>query len=408
MTTRSRGEGRTLFRAEAIFTGQSLEPLRDGALVLDEEGTVINCAPATAADTGADRVVYAQVLIPGVINAHVHLIDAAIEEPVPGGDGLVGWVGRLLERRGRTEPASDEQIRAVIDRMQRGGTVAIGEVTNSDATLPAIDASGIRCLFIHELIGFPDAVSESRLPEAIPSDRRSPFITHTLGAHAPYSVSPRLMSAIADRTRRAGVNMFQHLAEDSEERALYESGSGRWEEFLRSVDSWEPSWSGTGNSPIEFYDRLGLLDDHFVAVHLTDARRSELELLARRGVRVVLSPTSNLHITGRLPDVRAMVSLGIRFAFGTDGRGSNPSVDVFDEAALLLRHVPELDARVLLRALTAHGAEILGFPDLGRFLPGTRPGVIAIEVPVVDTDSEGLARSMILDADQRAPVGDLR
>ena len=38
--------------------------------------------------------------MPGVLNCHVHLTDAAQQKPVPGGEGLIRWVGELLASRG--------------------------------------------------------------------------------------------------------------------------------------------------------------------------------------------------------------------------------------------------------------------------------------------------------------------
>jgi 5-methylthioadenosine/S-adenosylhomocysteine deaminase len=148
-------------------------------------------------------------------------------------------------------------------------------------------------------------------------------------------------------------------------------------------------------SPIAYYDELGLLNDRFIAVHLADATASEIRLLAGRGVRAILSPSSNLHITGALPPLDAIAKYGMRFAFGTDGRGSNASIDVVGEARLLWEQAPELPAGRYLDALTSAGAEILQFEELGTIGRGARPGLLSVEVDAATDDVRSLERQIL-------------
>ncbi len=149
-------------------------------------------------------------------------------------------------------------------------------------------------------------------------------------------------------------------------------------------------------SPIEYLDRLGVLDEHYIAVHLADATAMEIERLASRGVRAILSPRSNLHITGLFPSLHAIVASGMRFALGTDGRGSSPSVDVFDEAAALLDQGTRLPAGRLLDALTVDAAGILQMPDLGSLQMGSRPGLLSVEIGEISDDIARIEREIIL------------
>jgi 5-methylthioadenosine/S-adenosylhomocysteine deaminase len=167
---------------------------------------------------------------------------------------------------------------------------------------------------------------------------------------------------------------------------------------------WDNQFEPPGTSPVEYYDEVGLLSDRYVAVHLTDASPDEIDLLARRGAGVILSPTSNLHITGALPDVERIVRTGMRVGIGTDGRGSNPGIDVFDEARLLHERFPGLPAGALLRALTAGGADLLGFEGLGRLRPGRHPGLIAIEVDNAGEDTLESVEHAILTSPKRVRI----
>ncbi len=382
--------------------------LRDAGVLLDADGTIVEIGPIAGITSGFDVRVDHALLVPGLLNCHVHLIDAGRSSIVPGGQGLNAWVRGLLAARGAEEGAVDldAAVLATLAEMRAAGTVAVGEVANSYTTLAPIARSGMRCRFIHELLAFP---RERALPaiasatELADAEHWPPNVAHTLAAHAPYSVSPELMRAIVEWTGARGLNFHQHLAEDPAERELYERGSGPWREFLERVGAWEPSWEGTERSPVEFYDTIGLLNERFVAVHLANATSGELALLAGRGARAILSPASNLHITGLLPDLETIVRVGMRFAFGTDGRGSNASVDVIDEARLLFERFPDLRPGAFLRALTADAAAILQFPDLGALRPGTAPGLLAVAIGDVTDDLTRLeAQILTAPASRRA------
>ncbi|MEO5931612.1 MAG: amidohydrolase family protein, partial [Candidatus Kapaibacterium sp.] len=318
----------TLHTAEILLPmGERSQPIPDAGVIVDDAGRVLAAGPRSTLGFHYDDRRDHPVLMPGVLNCHVHLTDAGVETPVPGGAGLNAWVRKLLSQRGERggERTPDESVADVLAMMRRAGTVAIGEVANNYGTFEAIARSGMRCRFIHELIGFRRDRVDATIAWAEESRKDALWpatMEHTLGAHAPYSVSPELMRRIAGLTRERNVNIYQHLAEDPDERLLYESASGAWRNFLEEIGAWEPEWKPAGCSPIEYYDRMGILDDHFVAVHLADASADELAILGARGVRAILSPTSNLHITGLLPNMDAILENGIRFALGTDGRGS--------------------------------------------------------------------------------------
>ncbi|HNH50685.1 MAG TPA: amidohydrolase family protein, partial [Myxococcota bacterium] len=126
--------------------------------------------------------------------------------------------------------------------------------------------------------------------------------------------------------------------------------------------------------------QLGVLGPMGLLAHVTCTRGAELDLLGQSGAWVVLCPRSNLHITGRLPDVRGLVSRRIPFLLGTDSLASVPDLDLLQEAAVLRRSFPDLPLELWLEALTSRGGDWLG-KGLGRLMPGTAPGILLVDVP---------------------------
>lgn len=409
----------TVYTADVVFTGDDMQ--RDIAVVVDDRGTIVSMGPSDSharnvSDRGDVARVAVQVLMPGFINAHTHLTDAEITSPVPGGGTLPEWVDRLLSQRdargkehataapedradkGPAQRVSHSAVADVLRMMHEGGTVAIGEVANTTATLDAVRTSGMRAVFIQELVAFRESAAESVFQRALEIERSIEWtdrIHPTIGIHAPYSVSPSLAQHIVAHNIRNGRVTHVHLTEDPEERALYERGDGQWRAYLERRGVWDQGFAPPGVSPIRFYDKLGLLGPNLAAVHLADATEEEIELVARRGVRVILSPTSNEHIGNRLPPLDAIARYRIPFALGTDGRGSNDSIDVVNEARLLAERFEWVDGMTLMSALTANGADVLGFATLGRIASGCAPGFVAAEIDSVAGTASDVARRLI-------------
>lgn len=395
---------RTLYSADLLVTidhrlgGDSI--IRNGGVVVDGEGRIVEVGSATG--LSADEHHHHSILLPGFINCHTHLTDASCAETVPGGVGFIPWAGKLMERRRGYDPATFESdVAATLAAMSAGGTVAVGEVSNDDRTVAPIAGSGMAALWQHELIGFGRERALGAMAGALDLRTRhrwSERFRHAIAIHAPYSVSPELARMIVDEAKRMRSLVSIHLAEDSAERSLYRTADGPWVEMLNALGAWEPTWKGTGLDPIDFYDRHDLIGSWLVAVHLTDATLDELRVLRGRGARAVLSPRSNLHITGNLPDYPTITSLDLPFGLGTDGRGSNSSVDVVDEARTIAERWPDLCDGRLLRALTATGASILGLPGFGRIETGNAPGLVAINGSTSgDSTLAGVERALLLD-----------
>jgi aminodeoxyfutalosine deaminase len=99
---------------------------------------------------------------------------------------------------------------------------------------------------------------------------------------------------------------------------------------------------------------------------------ADRERLAERGVHVVLCPRSNARLGVGTADVPALLEAGVRLALGSDSLASSPSLDVLEDAVLLRRQFPRLDAGTILRLATLGGATALGFAELGAIEPGRR------------------------------------
>jgi cytosine/adenosine deaminase-related metal-dependent hydrolase len=363
-------------------------PQPEGAVVLDTDGRVVAVGPrrelVKAFSVPEDRAEGA--LLPGLVNAHTHLELAHLSGEVPGGAGLVDWVGKLI---GAAHPTSDAGRAAAAAAAQTAvelGTAAVGDVGNTVSAVTGIGAAGLRGVFFHELVGSREARTGDALADA---DRERAEharvhgwperLAYVPAPHAPYSVGAELFRRIFAAAARTGRGTSVHVAEGQGELALLLDGEGPWVEILESMGV--PRGSRTpGLRPVPYLASLGAFDGPQppLLVHMVLAGEEDLSLARRHRAPVVLCPRSNLHVAGRLPDLPAMAALGLDLALGTDSLASSPDMSLWGEMQALANAFPALPAATWLTAATAGGARALGLGALGAIAPGKRPGLIDV------------------------------
>jgi 5-methylthioadenosine/S-adenosylhomocysteine deaminase len=123
-----------------------------------------------------------------------------------------------------------------------------------------------------------------------------------------------------------------------------------------------------GERPAAYLDRVGLLGPHTILAHGCWLDRDELDLIAERGATIVTNPVANLKLAvGRMFPYRDAREAGAAVGLGTDGPGSNNSLDLLESAkafALLQKNEAGDPAAVTatetLEIATGHRAPLLG------------------------------------------------
>ena len=166
-------------------------------------------------------------------------------------------------------------------------------------------------------------------------------------------------------------------------------GSGAWRELLGRLGAWNESWESPGCGPVEYLDRLGVLNARLLAVHGTQLDDGELARLAAAGATLVTCPRSNRWTGAGTPPIGRFYSSGVRVAVGTDSLASVEDLNLFRELAEVRRLVPRVPAGRLLESATIAGAAALGFAgEFGTIEPGKRADLIAVRVPRTIEDVE--------------------
>jgi cytosine/adenosine deaminase-related metal-dependent hydrolase len=382
------------YEAAWLITGKpDHAPIKGGGLVLDERGFVLAVDTAAAlkrAYPGVPFSVERAVLLPGLVNAHVHLELCALRGETRSGGGFGPWVTGMMEKRERTLPEQDlDAIEAGVSELLRAGTVAVGEVTNTLAAVDALASAPLLGRVFHEVFGMRRETSLFMRQQAEQARAaRGSFpenLSYALAPHTLYSLHPESARELVAACGAGRTSL--HLAEHAAERAFLRDGSGPFADFLRARNVTPADWEPPGLSPVHYADALGLLSPALLAVHLCASEKDELAIVKQRGAQVVLCPRSNLFIELKLPPLFDMLALGIQPALGTDSLASNTTLDVLAEACALHDRFPQAKALEFVSMATWYGARALGLSDrVGALAPGLAPGVLAVDLPDPEAD----------------------
>jgi 5-methylthioadenosine/S-adenosylhomocysteine deaminase len=343
-------------------------------------------------------------LIPGLVNAHTHnpmALMRGVADDMP----LMRW---LQEHIWPVEGAImgpeyvADGITLAIAEMLRGGTTCC----NENYFFPDVQAAtykrfGFRARVGLPVIDFPTAWAKSddeyfdRAGEVHDQWRHDALVSTTFAPHAPYTVSDASFERIRMLADQLDIPVHLHTHETAQEVA--------------------ESQKKHGQRPLARLDRLGLVNDRLIAVHMTQLTDAEIALCAERGVSVVHCPESNLKLASGFCPVGKLQQAGVNVAIGTDGCASNNDLDMFGEmrtAALLAKAVAEdaaaLDAFSALRAATLGGAKAMGLDDrIGSIEPGKQADLVVVDLSALETQPLHHVLSQLVYATGRHQVTDV-
>jgi 5-methylthioadenosine/S-adenosylhomocysteine deaminase len=203
--------------------------------------------------------------------------------------------------------------------MTRTGTTRFWDMYwHPEATARAVADAGMRAtigapLFDHD--GDAAGMRERALASLDHLAGLGPAIAPALAPHSIYTVSEASLRWIAELSAERELPIQIHLSETEQEVADCVAGHG-----LR---------------PAAYLDSLGMLNERTVLAHGVWLDREELELIAARGATVVTNPVANMKLAvGGVFPYPAAREAGVAVGLGTDGAGSNDSLDLLSDLKL--------------------------------------------------------------------------
>jgi cytosine/adenosine deaminase-related metal-dependent hydrolase len=380
-------------------------PLIENACVeVDDDGRIAG----VGAGSRPDAIDLGHVaLLPGLVNAHTHLELSWMAGLVPPSATMDEWIRTLLRVRRAGPPggpaAEARAAREAAQAMRDTGTLLVGDISNGLGVVEALADASLGGVIFHELLGFDakDPVGMVREAWGKETDigcrflqstenckNRHPMsVSFSVVAHAPYSVSPALMTEIAKRRRQAPLAI--HLGESAEEIEFLRTGRGPIRLMLEDLGVWPDEWAVPRCDPVEYLHRLGYLQPGLLAVHAAHLTDDALARLRRARAVVVTCPRSNAWVGAGVPRLSHFYATGVAVAIGTDSLASAPTLSLWDELHEMRRLAPDVTAAALLHSATRQGALALGFgADYGSIETGRRAELLAVDIPAGISDVE--------------------
>ncbi len=332
-------------------------------------------------------------ILPALVNVHTHLEFSDLEQPL----GVAGlpmpeWIKLVVERRrhvvsgsiGESDRATDHAIQRGLLESRRSGTALLGEIATSHSSV-ALSSDTPWSVCFRELMAWaPEeidqqlTVAEDYLSRASGSAGEKERLG--LSPHAPYTACLDLVEQVADLSRRRAVPLAMHLAESREEMEFLRSASGPLADLLRATGRWRPEAYRARPTISDYLTRLGQAH-RCIVVHGNFLSDAEWSFLGEHRASMSVAYCPRTHYFFGHPDypLSAALRAGVRVAFGTDSRASNPDLRLWEEMRAAAKLHPEVARSRILEAGTISGAEALGQgDDRGTLTPGKRADFVVV------------------------------
>lgn len=358
------------------------EPIKNGLITLDDKNKIISIGQL--GDREEESVeFYNGILCPGFVNAHCHLELSHLEGKIPEHTGLVGFIQRMSTL---AMPAgTEEQLAAACKAdtaMQKEGTVAVADISNTDLTFDLKAGSPILYHNFIEVFGSNPATAQAGFNSGVALVAKAELrgLEASLTPHASYSMSDQLFKLTVGEALKKNI-LSLHNQESKDENTYFSKGKGSFAKLYeqQAINAPQP----IGKSSV--HRLLSVLNERTIRlllVHNIYTSQQDIDAVMRQNPNTswVLCPNSNLYIENQPPPVERLRKNRLRIAVGTDSYSSNTRLSMLEELKTLSRHFPAISLNELLGWATLNGASALGIDrHFGSFEVGKGSGVVLIE-----------------------------
>ncbi|QKF58655.1 aminofutalosine deaminase family hydrolase [Aliarcobacter lanthieri] len=374
--------------------------IKDGAIVFDEKVIEVGSFDYILEkypDCEHTKLNENSVLMPGLINSHIHLEFSANKTTLKYAN-FYSWLNSVIRYREKLiEKAKTPLIELELKKLLKTGTTTIGAISSYSFDLEACLKSPINKVFFCEVIGskadmidtlFADF--KARIKDA--QKHISKNFKVGIAIHSPYSVHPFLVREVLNIAKEQDLAVTSHFLESKEEKEWLNKDEGSFLEFFKNFLNQEKATS----KPLEFLNLFKQVKN-ISFTHCVEADFEELEKIKSLNATINHCVTSNRFLNNSRLNLESLDE--IPFSIGTDGLSSNNSLSMFDElrACLFIHYEKDIVkfSKTLLKSATVNGAKALGL-NKGRLESGFDADIIGIYLPDNIEDIEDIYMHVIL------------
>ena len=371
-----------IVHAKVVTMDQARRVIDDGTVVI-ADGNIVAVGPAgLERDYAAGQTLDARgnIAMPGMINTHNHLAMIAFRGlgEYKTEDRLRKFFFPLESKMLSRELINVASRQAAMELAVNGVTTVVDMYYHEDEVAKAVSDVGLRGVLGETIINFP--VVDAPEPyggfqyalDFIKKYKGDPLITPAFAPHAPYSVSPQMLTQIQQAADHYQVPVLMHLAEPADEWARVKA---RFPE------------AGRYGTELQYLDATHILSPRLLAAHAIVLDAQDIALLKARDVGIAHNPKANTKGHGGLAPAWEMQRAGLGVGLGTDGPLSGNQMDVislmgYAKRVATIRH-PESTTYTppeLVAMATIGGARALKMDArIGSLEPGKAADIILVD-----------------------------
>jgi len=322
------------------------------------------------------------LLMPGLINSHVHVEFSANKTELSYGDFMT-WLYSVIENREELIGGCDSKCMSkAIDNMLDNGITTFGAISSHGMDLEACANAKQNIVYFNELIGSQAVMADTLFDDFMSRLDASKTVTRegftpAVAIHSPYSVHPVLVKKALGIVKNEKLPLTAHFMESQAERDWLDNSDGDFKEFFEKLLK-QKSAVCDSTEFLSYFDEVPTL-----LTHAVQANENELKSISTCRHTVIHCPISNRLLGNGAIDLDNLDTKNINWVTATDGLSSNYKLDLFEEMKVALfmhSELPLLDlARKLIDSVTINAADALGL-NTGEIKEGKNADMLILDL----------------------------
>ncbi|MEZ2337015.1 amidohydrolase family protein [Mucilaginibacter sp. RCC_168] len=364
------------FRADYVFPIFA-DPIKNGIVTVNDQGKIISVTDHNNPPTGPIEQV-SGIITPGFVNSHCHVELSHLKGKITPGGGLINFIKDIQATRKADDKEISDAIQKADEEMYTNGIVAVGDISNSNSSIPVKAASKLYYHTFVETFGFLPQNAQAIFDKALALLQEFKPQHCSITPHAPYSVSKELFKLIRKHSDAEHNLISIHNQECEDENKFYRYKLGGflelYEHFGIDISHFKPQARNSLQSIIPLLTNK----QQVLLVHNTCTNLKDIYFIKRfdRKINWCFCPNANLYIENHLPKIPLFIDQSFNITLGTDSLASNDSLCILSEMRTIQKKFPAISTAKLLEWATINGASFLGIDDeKGTLEPGKTPGL---------------------------------
>lgn len=300
-------------------------------------------------------------LIPGFVQTHVHLCQTLFRGLADDLE-LLDWLQLKIFpfENAHNKNSLLASVRLGINELLLSGTTTLldmGTLRHQNVVFEELKNSGMRAIagkcLIDENDLFPEFKSDTK-SELNEIYELAKTYHNSANGKIKYGFAPRFVLSCSEELLKESFEMKKDFPG-----SLYHTHSSENKDEIAEVKRRH------NKENIEYFDSIGVIDDHSVLAHCIHVNDKETKLLKKNEVRVAHCPSSNLKLGSGIANIPKYLDKGISVSLGADGAPCNNNLSMFNEmrlAALIQKPIhgsTVMDAKTVFKLATIEGAKAL-------------------------------------------------